>query len=256
MPDLDSLSFALLVPFAVCFILIFVVCCFADEIKDICRLPSPLPSTYIGGERTTSRRRHQRRHSRRHERRQAEQRTRREDAQGLILNEEGRSRNVSESSQEFASQPAVIIIHEQMPSTSGLSFGNEGHLNDAASSSSSKVPDLTLVADPSATIVGESERNFSKNLSLGLQTHSACSDKKEKQTTSGFCETNSLAEGDATLARGPHCSKRHNNSVLPLTEALTAYLSPDKQTVTSLSALTEPPSSSIDNRSNQSVDKH
>lgn len=255
MPDLDSLSFALLVPFAVCFILIFVVCCFADEIKDICRLPSPLPSTYIGGERTTSRRRHQRRHSQRHERRRAEQRTRREDAQGLILNEEGRSRNVSESSQEFASQPTVIIVHEQMPSASGLSFGNEAHLNDAASSSSSKVPDITLVADSSATVC-ESERNFSKNLSLGLQTHSACCGNTEKQTTSGFSETNSLAEGDTSSASGPHCHNRHNTSVLPLTEALTAYLTPDKQTVTSLSALSELPSSSIDNRANQSVDKH
>lgn len=47
MPDLDSISFALLIPFTVCFVLLFLVCCFADKMKQIMCLPSQLPPSYI-----------------------------------------------------------------------------------------------------------------------------------------------------------------------------------------------------------------
>lgn len=86
MSDFDSLSFALLIPFAICFILIFIVCCYADEIKDICRMPSPLPSNYLI---------HEHRRSRTSSRHRV---VPNDEARNLILNEEGRSRNVSESS--------------------------------------------------------------------------------------------------------------------------------------------------------------
>ncbi|XP_060554835.1 uncharacterized protein LOC132715785 [Ruditapes philippinarum] len=93
MAEFDSLSFALLIPFAICFALVFIVCCFADEIKDICRMPSPLPNSYLGVDRSRTNRRvsrNQRRVSR----------PQNEEVRNLILSEEGRSRNVSESSTE------------------------------------------------------------------------------------------------------------------------------------------------------------
>lgn len=91
MPEFDSLSFALLIPFAICFILVFIVCCFADEIKDICRMPSPLPSSYLGVDRSRSSRRNNRRQGRVGQ-------PQNEEIRNLILSEEGRIRNASESS--------------------------------------------------------------------------------------------------------------------------------------------------------------
>ncbi|KAL4216863.1 hypothetical protein ACF0H5_023327 [Mactra antiquata] len=143
-PLFDSLSFALLIPFAICFILIFLVCCFADQIKDICRMPSPVPASYLAAEHSRPRR-HSRR-SRHRSRRQSEE------VRNLILSEEGRSRNVSESSSNEQMVPSVsqghfdrqipstisnnmatisempdnsIQIKNSLPSTSGLNKGNQ-----------------------------------------------------------------------------------------------------------------------------------
>jgi hypothetical protein len=49
----------LLIPFCVCFMLLFVVCCFAEELKRMCRMPSQLPHNQ------TERRRQRRRCGRR-----------------------------------------------------------------------------------------------------------------------------------------------------------------------------------------------
>lgn len=101
MAEFDSLSFALLIPFAICFALIFIVCCFADEIKDICRMPSPLPRSYLAPEHPHGRR-YSNRRSLHHSRPQIEE------VRNLILSEEGRSRNVSESSTDYIAANNVL----------------------------------------------------------------------------------------------------------------------------------------------------
>lgn len=91
MPDLESLSFALLIPFSICFVLLFLVCCFADKLKQIICLPSQLPPDYI---RTNDQRR--RRSNNRDGRHFLSQNSVLEEHRILI----GRDRNISESSTE------------------------------------------------------------------------------------------------------------------------------------------------------------
>lgn len=90
MPDLDSLSFALLIPFTVCFVLLFIVCCFADKMKEIMCLPSQLPPTYIVSND------HRRRRSNNRDARHFRSLSSIEENRILI----GRDRNISESSAE------------------------------------------------------------------------------------------------------------------------------------------------------------
>lgn len=116
MPEFDSLSFALLIPFAICFALIFVVCCFADEIKDICRLPSPLPSSYLAAEHLHYTRQRNRRQMR-------QSRPPNEEIRNLILSEEGRSRNVSESSIEHMTA-SNMLAH----SSTNMNYGGQARV--------------------------------------------------------------------------------------------------------------------------------
>lgn len=110
MPSLDSLNFALLVLFGICFVLLFVICCCADKIKEICRFPSPLPTNYIAIEHE------RRRHTTRHVRPRANRRERPIDADDriLIIHEEGRSRNASESSNASGSNSNPGLIRSQV----------------------------------------------------------------------------------------------------------------------------------------------
>lgn len=251
MPDLDSLSFALLVPFAVCFILIFVVCCFADEIKDICRLPSPLPSSYIGAEHSHQRRRrrHHRR-SERHDRRHSE-RIVTEDAQRLILNEEGRSRNVSESSSDFITHhQSLSIVQEQEPSTSGVTSNASATVN----ASSAIVPlkqSVNLVVGHS--VCPRSSNNFTQNISIGLQTHSVCSKSKDKATVSVSTISESSARVHENAQSSTSCDStsasvhtHQRNKSYPLTDVLTSYLTSDQPNETRPCALSHLPSTNID----------
>ncbi|XP_052828793.1 uncharacterized protein LOC128249386 [Octopus bimaculoides] len=41
-----SVGMILIIPFGICFILLFLVCCFADEMKKMCILPSQIPLSY------------------------------------------------------------------------------------------------------------------------------------------------------------------------------------------------------------------
>lgn len=41
-----SVGMILIIPFGICFILLFLVCCFADEMKKMCILPSQIPPSY------------------------------------------------------------------------------------------------------------------------------------------------------------------------------------------------------------------
>lgn len=126
---MESLSLILLVPFSVCFLLLFIVCCFADEIKSMCRMPSQLPQHYYGPDSLlqTSRRRHT------HARARYEQNhvmTQEDDIESLI-EQNDRFRNDSESSTGVqsggtfnvvavvSSQPTniQIVTHEAMSST-------------------------------------------------------------------------------------------------------------------------------------------
>lgn len=64
---MESVGLILLIPFCVCFLLLFIVCCFADEIKKMCRMPNQLPQHYIPSDRAEAdreRRRRQRRNQR------------------------------------------------------------------------------------------------------------------------------------------------------------------------------------------------
>ena len=257
MPDLDSLSFALLVPFAVCFILIFIVCCYADEIKEICRLPSPLPSTYIGAEHSHSHRhrhRRNRRNSERHERRRTEQRNRDDDIQTLIINEEGRSRNISESSSEYLPQQSVIIIHEQGPSTSGVN--NESMSRDSVSNGAkSKTNGSAFVQSAQGP---STSGNFSKNVSIGLNSPNSEKPQVKVETcvqVSQHSQPTNLTSGSSNTRdsnpsisnsthAGVHLSPRNlSRSTLP--DALTSYLSGDFR-VTSVNSLTDVPSTYIE----------
>ena len=93
MPDLDSLSFALLIPFSVCFVMLFLVCCFADKIKQILCLPNRLPPQYSGRhEYGRMRPNRSSRHIRSRNYVIEENR--------ILIDSEGRTRNISESSAE------------------------------------------------------------------------------------------------------------------------------------------------------------
>lgn len=63
MQEMESVGLILLIPFCVCFVLLFIVCCCADEIKKMCRMPNQLPQHYIPSDRSEAERR--RRHNRR-----------------------------------------------------------------------------------------------------------------------------------------------------------------------------------------------
>lgn len=95
MPDLESLSFALLIPFSVCFVLLFLVCCFADKLKQIMCLPNQLPQTYIvaNGHR-------RRRSNNRDARHFRSLNSMPEEHRILIGSDGGRDRTISESSGE------------------------------------------------------------------------------------------------------------------------------------------------------------
>lgn len=95
MPDLESLSFALLIPFSICFVILFLVCCFADKLKQVMCLPSPLPQTYSRG--NDHRRRRSNNRNARHFR---SQNSVLEEHRILIGNDAGRERNISESSSD------------------------------------------------------------------------------------------------------------------------------------------------------------
>ena len=108
MADIESLSFALLIPFSICFVLVFLVCCFADKVKNMCRFPSAIPSSYVN---VTSHR-HSRHNRPRGRLRSARQPVDREETRILITDQEERSRNSSESSTETG--PSVLsVIPEQ-----------------------------------------------------------------------------------------------------------------------------------------------
>ncbi|OWF35882.1 hypothetical protein KP79_PYT03288 [Mizuhopecten yessoensis] len=115
---MESLSLILLIPFGVCFFLLFLVCCCAEEIKQMCRMPSQLPLYYVGGDVQHSNRRRSHR-----------SRTQREgspngrfhqihnmsDSENLLTGE-GRSRNSSGDSIEILqsvhdhAQPSYITV--------------------------------------------------------------------------------------------------------------------------------------------------
>lgn len=252
MADLDSLSFALLVPFAVCFILIFIVCCYADEIKEICRLPSPLPSTYIGAEHAYSerRRRHHRRHNERHDRHRPERANREDDIQTLIINEEGRSRNVSESSAEYLPQQNVINVNEQGPSTSGGDNGSRIQSHVIISPVTSKTDNVALAGNLCLSL---SSDNYTKNLSLGSQTL-----KQDKHcvtmntgVTGNSCQRDSVPNISNTTSSvssnsraGVHSHSRSGS--VPLPEMLSGYLTSGKFHVSSVPVVTELTSTSVD----------
>ena len=104
MPDLDSLSFALLIPFTVCFVLLFVVCCFADKMKQIMCLPSQLPPSYIVSND------HRRRRSNNRDARHFRSLSSIEENRILI----GRDRNISESSAESNNQDSYGDVYSRM----------------------------------------------------------------------------------------------------------------------------------------------
>ena len=149
MPDLDSLSFALLIPFTVCFVILFLVCCFADKLKRIICLPSQLPTHYIG---TND---YRRRRSNRDARHFLSQNGLLEENRILISNEEGRNRNISESSAEsndatpmyadvysrIGVLPAYILITTPLNNPSRLNsvrtMGPVGPMRPGTSSSNS-----------------------------------------------------------------------------------------------------------------------
>lgn len=47
---MDSMGLFLLIPFGLAFVMLFIVCCFADNLKKMCRLPNPLPRYYLGAQ--------------------------------------------------------------------------------------------------------------------------------------------------------------------------------------------------------------
>lgn len=104
---MESLGLILLIPFCVCFILLFVVCCFAEELKRMCRMPSQLPRN----QPDNSRRRRGRRRNRRlydlsgpiEEGRSPNS----EDVQSLLRS---RSRNESGDSTDTQSCPCNVVI--------------------------------------------------------------------------------------------------------------------------------------------------
>ncbi|CAG2212100.1 unnamed protein product [Mytilus edulis] len=53
---MESLGLILMIPFCVCFILLFVVCCFAEQLKRMCRMPSQLPRSQTDTRRRRNRR--------------------------------------------------------------------------------------------------------------------------------------------------------------------------------------------------------
>ena len=99
---MESLGLILLIPFSVCFVLLFVVCCFADELKKMCRMPNQLPLNYVPEERARNSRRRQRQRSRA----RYDQHRHFDDAQSLMAN---RSRNSSGDSMATDTNPFDVI---------------------------------------------------------------------------------------------------------------------------------------------------
>lgn len=179
MPEFDSLSFALLIPFAICFVLIFIICCFADEIKDICRMPSPLPRSYLAPEHV---------HRSRHNSRRRSRHARNEEARNLILSEEGRSRNVSESSTDYISasnllanstsnfnylrqagaslqQNVTVLPQSQVP--------NAGQRSGIPNSSATVSSALRGTFQPLSLLTNEHySRNYNRNLTIHVSASS------------------------------------------------------------------------------------
>lgn len=116
MPDLESLSFALLIPFTVCFILLFIVCCFADKLKQIVCLPSQLPPSYI--ETNVHRRRRPNNHNTHHFR----PLNNIEENRILISNEGDENRSISENPTEFNSSNFHTDIYGRMGVLPGFMF--------------------------------------------------------------------------------------------------------------------------------------
>ncbi|KAK3082866.1 hypothetical protein FSP39_007475 [Pinctada imbricata] len=100
---MESLGLILMIPFSVCFLLLFIVCCFADELKKMCRMPSQLPLHYVPEERI--RRQRMRRERRRSNR---GQNTSGDDIESLMTS---RSRNSSGSSTDTS----VTVEHDRFP---------------------------------------------------------------------------------------------------------------------------------------------
>lgn len=95
--EMESVGLILLIPFFVCFLLLFIVCCFADEIKKMCRMPNQLPQHYIPSDRAEAERERRRRQRRQRQARAAVhgQRPSESDVESLMGS---RSRNSSGSS--------------------------------------------------------------------------------------------------------------------------------------------------------------
>jgi hypothetical protein len=166
---MESLGLILLIPFCVCFMLLFVVCCFAEELKRMCRMPSQLPHNQ------TERRRQRRRCGRRpydlsgHA---EEGRTPTgEDVQALIRN---RVRNESGDSIDTQSCPCnVVIITNESGMTSyvesqsflnlaGLSASQTLQLAGPLSISQTVITNVTHVGDTfgSERSLGQSNLSF------------------------------------------------------------------------------------------------
>lgn len=204
MPAFDSLSFALLISFSICFILIFLVCCFADEIKDICRLPSPLPRSYVGFERTSSQTSRNSRRDRRRRSSQHRSTSSPEDAHNLILNEEGRSRNVSESSEisttrQYARTNIVVDVVNEQPSTSFA------HSRNTSSSVEQKASEQKPVFVP-ASCPATSTSNYHSNLTM------SCHVKQDEKTSVEINPKSSGNNSGSSSRSPPNCFEIQNRN--------------------------------------------
>ncbi|XP_045177585.2 uncharacterized protein LOC123537813 [Mercenaria mercenaria] len=253
MAEFDSLSFALLIPFAICFVLVFIVCCFADEIKDICRMPNPLPSSYLAVERA--------RPNRRSSRRQIRQgRPQNEEVRNLILSEEGRSRNVSESSADYNQvtsllassnfsivrqpgaslhQNVMMLPQTTIPARSQTTLQTGSQTVLQTGSQRFRIPSTNCivsrpevhgsVAQPGTQRIiiqplgqfaaQNTSRNNSKNFSRNLAIHASTSSKDigsclKRDSNSRECESNTNKSQRADLNRNGSAPQLLNNYLI------------------------------------------
>lgn len=103
---MESLGLILMIPFCVCFILLFVVCCFAEELKRMCRMPSQLPRGQLESGRRRSRQRSRRLYDLSGPIEEGRS-PNGEDVQALLR---GRSRNESGDSTDTQSCPCNVVI--------------------------------------------------------------------------------------------------------------------------------------------------
>lgn len=151
---MESLGLILMIPFCVCFMLLFIVCCFAEELKRMCRMPSQLPRSEIEA------RRHRRRHRRSRRPYDLSSHVEEgrlpsgEDVEALIRS---RTRNESGDSTDTQSCPCnVVIITNESGMTSYVESRSFLNLAGLSASQTLQLSGPLSISQTVITHVGES----------------------------------------------------------------------------------------------------